>query len=209
MGMSEPDIRGVKTAALLHDIGNLAVPEHILSKPGRLTYDEYERLKLHPRVGAEIIRSVPFPYPVAPLVLSHHERWDGRGYPVGLKGQDIPLGARIIAVVDCFTSMLTDRPYRPPRTYAEAIATLRENGGVDPGSRRSSSGSSRCCPPSSRGCTARSRSHRPSRPASGTCRRTSRSRRWPTSPSPTVRSRCCATSRTPSVRRCGCPTRCR
>ena len=86
MGMSEPDIRGVKTAALLHDIGNLAVPEHILSKPGRLTYDEYERLKLHPRVGAEIIQSVPFPYPVAPLVLSHHERWDGRGYPAGLKG---------------------------------------------------------------------------------------------------------------------------
>jgi len=134
LGMSEPDIRGVKTAALLHDIGNLAVPEHILSKPGRLTYDEYERLKLHPRVGAEIIRSVPFPYPVAPLVLSHHERWDGRGYPAGLKGQEIPLGARIIAVVDCFTSMLTDRPYRPPRTYAEAIATLRENGGsaLDP-----------------------------------------------------------------------------
>lgn len=134
MGMSEPEIRGVKTAALLHDIGNLAVPEHILSKPGRLTYDEYERLKLHPRVGAEIIRSVPFPYPVAPLVLSHHERWDGRGYPAGLKAQDIPLGARIIAVVDCFTSMLTDRPYRPPRTYAEAIATLRENGGsaLDP-----------------------------------------------------------------------------
>jgi diguanylate cyclase (GGDEF)-like protein len=134
IGMSEPEIRGVKMAALLHDIGNLAVPEHILSKPGRLTYDEYERLKLHPRVGAEIIRSVPFPYPVAPLVLSHHEHWDGRGYPVGLKGQEIPLGARIIAVVDCFTSMLTDRPFRPPRTYAEAIATLRENGGsaLDP-----------------------------------------------------------------------------
>jgi len=128
LGMSESDIRGVKTAALLHDIGNLAVPEHILSKPSRLTYDEFERLKLHPRVGAEIIRSVPFPYPVAPLVLSHHERWDGRGYPAGLKGQEIPLGARIIAVVDCFTSMLTDRPYRPARTYAEAIVTLRENG---------------------------------------------------------------------------------
>jgi diguanylate cyclase (GGDEF)-like protein len=134
MGMSEPEVRGVKTAALLHDIGNLAVPEHILSKPGPLTYDEYERLKPHARIGADIIRSVPFPYPVAPLVLSHHERWDGRGYPVGLEAEDIPLGARVIAVVDCFTSMLSDRPYRPPRTYAEAIATLRENGGsaLDP-----------------------------------------------------------------------------
>ncbi|MCX6552481.1 MAG: HD domain-containing protein, partial [Acidobacteria bacterium] len=118
ISMTEPDIRGVKTAALLHDIGNLAIPEHILSKPGKLSYEEYEKLKIHPRVGADIIRSVPFPYPVAPLVLSHHERWDGRGYPSGLKGEDIPVGARIIAVVDCFTSMLMGRPYRPARTYA-------------------------------------------------------------------------------------------
>jgi diguanylate cyclase (GGDEF)-like protein len=132
--MTEPEVQAVKTAALLHDIGNLAVPEHILSKPGRLTYEEYERLKIHPRVGSDIISAVPFPYPVAPLVLSHHERWDGRGYPAALKGADIPTGARILAVVDCFTSMLTERPYRPSHTYAEAIATLRENGGstLDP-----------------------------------------------------------------------------
>jgi diguanylate cyclase (GGDEF)-like protein len=132
--MTEGEIRAVKTATLLHDIGNLAVPERILSKPGRLSYDEFDRLKVHPGVGAKIIRSVPFPIPVAPLVLAHHERWDGRGYPNGLKGEDIPPGARIIAVVDCFTSMLTDRPYRPARTYAEAIATLRENCGsaLDP-----------------------------------------------------------------------------
>ncbi len=134
LSMTEDEVRAVKTASLLHDIGNLAVPEHILSKPGRLTYEEYDRLKIHARVGADIIGSVPFPYPVAPLVLAHHERWDGRGYPSGLKGQDIPLGARILAVVDCFTSMLTERPYRPSHTYAEAIATLRENGGstLDP-----------------------------------------------------------------------------
>jgi len=134
LSMTEAEIRGVKTAALLHDIGNLAVPEHILSKPGPLTYEEYDRLKIHPRVGADIIKSVPFPYPVAPLVLAHHERWDGRGYPAGLKGRDIPVGARILAVVDCFTSMLTERPYRPSHTYAEAIATLLENGGstLDP-----------------------------------------------------------------------------
>jgi diguanylate cyclase (GGDEF)-like protein len=134
MLMTADEVQAVKTASLLHDIGNLAVPEHILSKSGRLTYEEYDRLKIHPRVGADIISSVPFPYPVAPLVLAHHERWDGRGYPSGLKGQDIPLGARILAVVDCFTSMLTERPYRPSHTYAEAIATLRENGGstLDP-----------------------------------------------------------------------------
>ena len=134
LGMTELEVRGVRTAALLHDVGNLAVPERILSKPGHLSYDEYNRLKVHPRVGADIIKSVPFPYPVAPLVLSHHERWDGRGYPDGLKGEAIPPGARILAVVDGFTSMLTDRPYRPARTFAEAIATLRENRGsaLDP-----------------------------------------------------------------------------
>jgi diguanylate cyclase (GGDEF)-like protein len=134
LSMTEAEVRAVKTAALLHDIGNLAVPEHILSKPGRLTNEEYDRLKIHPRVGADIIKSVPFPFPVAPLVLAHHERWDGRGYPAGLKGRDIPVGARILAVVDCFTSMLTERPYRPSHTYSESIATLRENGGstLDP-----------------------------------------------------------------------------
>ena len=154
LAMSEPEVQAVKTAALLHDIGNLAVPDHILSKPGRLTYDEYELLKKHPRVGADIIGQVPFPYPVAPLVLSHHERWDGRGYPAGLRGEDIPLGARIISVVDCFTSMLTERPYRPSHTYAEAIATLRENGGstLDPASSRSSS---RSCRPSRPSCIRR------------------------------------------------------
>jgi diguanylate cyclase (GGDEF)-like protein/putative nucleotidyltransferase with HDIG domain len=133
-GMSEPEVRGVRTAALLHDIGNLAVPEHILAKTGPLTHAEFERVKMHPRVGAEILRPVPFPYPVSSLVLAHHERWDGRGYPNGLKGDDIPLGARILAVIDCFTAMLAERPYRPSRTYAEAILTLRENGGgaLDP-----------------------------------------------------------------------------
>jgi diguanylate cyclase (GGDEF)-like protein len=134
LGMDESEIRGVRTATLLHDIGNLAVPERILSKPGPLSYEEFDRLKTHPRAGAEILSSVPFPYPVTPLVLSHHERWDGRGYPAGLKGEDIPYGARVIAVVDCFTSMLVERPFRPARTAAEAIATLRENRGsaLDP-----------------------------------------------------------------------------
>ena len=84
VGLSADEIQGVKTAALLHDIGKLAVPEHILSKPGPLTQEEFQKIRIHPQVGAEIIAAVPFPYPVAPLILSHHERWDGKGYPQGL-----------------------------------------------------------------------------------------------------------------------------
>ena len=92
VGMTENEIQGVKTGALLHDIGKLAVPEHILSKPGPLTQEEFQKIKVHPQVGAEIIAAVPFPYPVAPIILSHHERWDGKGYPAGLKGEEIPSG---------------------------------------------------------------------------------------------------------------------
>src|SRR5207247_4739337 len=95
-GLSETAIQGVKTAALLHDIGNLAIPEPILSKPGPLVHDEFQKIRLHPQIGAEIIGSVPFPYPVAPLTFSHHERWDGQGYPQGLSGEEIPLGARVL-----------------------------------------------------------------------------------------------------------------
>ena len=87
LGMPDTEIQGVKTAALLHDIGKLAVPEHILSKPGPLTQEEFQKIRIHPQVGAEIIAGVPFPYPVAPLILSHHERWDGKGYPQGLEGR--------------------------------------------------------------------------------------------------------------------------
>ena len=110
VGMSPADVQGVRTAALLHDIGKLAVPEHILSKPGPLTNEEFQRMKVHPQVGAEIIATVPFPYPVAPVIHGHHERWDGKGYPAGLKGDEIPLGARILAVVDHFDALTSERP---------------------------------------------------------------------------------------------------
>ena len=110
-GMSADEVEGVKVAALLHDIGKLAVPEHILTKPGRLTPDEFERVRIHPTIGADIIRAVPFPYPVAPYIESHHERWDGSGYPDGLAGDAIPLGARVLAVVDYYDALVTDRPY--------------------------------------------------------------------------------------------------
>ena len=134
LGMPESEIQGVKTAALLHDIGKLAVPEHILSKPGPLTQEEFHKIRVHPQVGAEIISAVPFPYPVAPLILSHHERWDGKGYPAGLKGDDIPLGARILSVVDHFDAMTSDRPYHKAMSSDAALALLNQEKGkaLDP-----------------------------------------------------------------------------
>ena len=134
MGMSDNDVEGVKTAALLHDIGKLAVPEHILSKPGPLTPEEFQKIRAHPKVGADIVSSVPFPYPVAPLILSHHERWDGKGYPAGLKGALIPLGARILSVVDYFDALMADRPYHKAMSYDSAVGKLRQEAGraLDP-----------------------------------------------------------------------------
>jgi diguanylate cyclase (GGDEF)-like protein/putative nucleotidyltransferase with HDIG domain len=129
-GLSDRDVQGVRTAALLHDIGNMAVPEHILSKPDALTPEEFERVKIHPRVGADILRNVSFGAPVSELVLCHHERWDGLGYPAGLRGKEIPLGARILAIADCYSTLQADRPYRPARTQVEAVAVLREYAGT-------------------------------------------------------------------------------
>jgi diguanylate cyclase (GGDEF)-like protein/putative nucleotidyltransferase with HDIG domain len=132
--LSEPEIQGIKTAALLHDIGKLAVPEHILSKPGPLTQEEFQKIRIHPQVGAEIIAAVPFPYPVAPLILSHHERWDGKGYPQGLAGTDIPLGARILTIVDYYDAVTTERPYHKALSNESAIGLLKHEAGraLDP-----------------------------------------------------------------------------
>jgi diguanylate cyclase (GGDEF)-like protein/putative nucleotidyltransferase with HDIG domain len=127
--LSDADVQAVRTAALLHDVGNMAVPEHILSKPDALTSEEFDRVKIHPRVGAEILRQVPFGAPVADLVLHHHERWDGLGYPAGLRGDKIPIGARILAIADCYSTLQSDRPYRPARTEIEALAVMREDAG--------------------------------------------------------------------------------
>src|SRR5207249_6399810 len=133
-GLSEPEIQGVKTAALLHDIGKLAVPEHILSKPGPLTQEEFQKVRVHPQVGAEIIAAVPFPYPVAPLILSHHERWDGKGYPQALAGDQIPIGARILTIVDYYDAVTTERPYHSALTMESAVGLLKHEMGraLDP-----------------------------------------------------------------------------
>ena len=134
MGMSALDVEGVRTAALLHDIGKLAVPEHILSKPGPLTPEEFQKIRAHPKIGAEIIARVPFPSPVAPLILCHHERWDGKGYPSGMSGRAIPLGARVLSVVDYFDALTTERPYHRAMSREAAIELLQQEAGraLDP-----------------------------------------------------------------------------
>jgi putative nucleotidyltransferase with HDIG domain len=131
---NEIQTKALQAAALLHDTGKLAVPEYILNKPGALTASEFERMKLHAAVGADILKSIDFPYPVEPIVRHHHENWDGTGYPDGLAGQAIPLGARILSVVDCFDALTSDRPYRPrmTRPQAEQILKDRRNKMYDP-----------------------------------------------------------------------------
>jgi len=125
----DAELRAIEAASLLHDMGKLAVPEHILNKPGKLTHAEFEKMKEHATIGADILSSIDFPYPVVPIVRHHHEHWNGGGYPAGLKGEEIPLGARILSVVDCFDALTSDRPYRPKMTSAQAIVILRERSG--------------------------------------------------------------------------------
>ena len=123
-------LRAIEAAALLHDMGKLAVPEYILNKPGKLTAAEFEKMKLHASVGADILSAIDFPYPVVPIVRHHHENWDGTGYPAGIKGTDIPIGARILAVVDCFDALTSDRPYRPRLSDEDALAILKQRRGT-------------------------------------------------------------------------------
>ncbi len=128
--LNKLDLDALHTAALLHDIGKLAVPEHIINKPGRLTPEEFEKMKIHPVVGADILQRVQFPYPVVPIVRSHHEWWNGKGYPDGLKGEEIPIGARILTVVDCFDALTSDRPYRKGKSLEDAMALVRSLSGT-------------------------------------------------------------------------------
>jgi putative nucleotidyltransferase with HDIG domain len=134
LGMSADEVLAVKIAALLHDVGKLAVPEHILAKPGPLTPEEFQKIRVHPQVGADIIAGIPFPSPVAPLILSHHERWDGRGYPSGLRGEEIPLGARILCLVDYFDALTSSRPYHSPMSIEATVAMIEQEAGkaLDP-----------------------------------------------------------------------------
>jgi diguanylate cyclase (GGDEF)-like protein/putative nucleotidyltransferase with HDIG domain len=123
--VSESEVQALFAGALLHDIGKLAVPEYILNKPGKLTEAEFAKMKIHPTVGGDILRRVNFPYPVEDIVRYHHEKWDGTGYPKGLRGEAIPLVARIISVVDFYDATRCDRPYRKGMTREESLSLLR------------------------------------------------------------------------------------
>jgi putative nucleotidyltransferase with HDIG domain len=129
LGLSETELDALRAAALLHDIGKLAVPEYIISKPGKLTPEEFEKMKTHTIVGAEIVERINFPYAVAPMVRGHHERWNGTGYPDGLAGEGIPIGARILAAVDCLDALASDRQYRRALPVSEAIGIIAAEAG--------------------------------------------------------------------------------
>ncbi|MGC2707940.1 MAG: HD domain-containing phosphohydrolase [Candidatus Sulfotelmatobacter sp.] len=128
--LTEDETEALQAASVLHDIGKLAVPEHIIAKPGKLTPEEFEKMKSHPIVGAEILEQVDFPYPVVPIVRAHHEKWDGSGYPYGLKGEAIPIGARILSAVDCLDALASDRQYRKALPLDDAIAKVVSESGI-------------------------------------------------------------------------------
>lgn len=129
LGLGNDELEALRAAAVLHDIGKLAVPEHIISKPGKLTPEEFEKMKVHPIVGAEILERVQFPYPVVPIVRAHHEKWNGTGYPAGLRGEEIPIGARILAAVDALDALASDRQYRRALPLDEAMEKIEQDSG--------------------------------------------------------------------------------
>ncbi len=128
-GISGPELDAVATGALVHDIGKLGIPDHILAKPGKLSPEEFRRIQTHVSIGAEILKPVPFPFPVVEVVMTHHERWDGLGYPCGIKGEDIPMGGRIISIVDVYDALTSDRPYRRAMSPEEALKVMKEAAG--------------------------------------------------------------------------------
>jgi diguanylate cyclase (GGDEF)-like protein/putative nucleotidyltransferase with HDIG domain len=130
LGLSDQELEALRAAALLHDIGKLAVPDQIINKPGRLTPEEFEKMKIHPIIGADILERVAFPYPVAPIVRAHHEKWNGNGYPDGLKAEEIPIGARILAAVDCLDALASDRQYRKALPLDEAMKVVALEAGL-------------------------------------------------------------------------------
>jgi putative nucleotidyltransferase with HDIG domain len=130
LGLNDDETEALRAASVLHDIGKLAVPEHIIAKPGKLTPEEFDKMKIHPIVGAEILEQVDFPYPVVPIVRAHHEKWDGSGYPAGLKREEIPIGARILSAVDCLDALASDRQYRRALPLDQAMAKVASESGT-------------------------------------------------------------------------------
>jgi putative nucleotidyltransferase with HDIG domain len=131
IGENDPMVlEAIKAAALLHDVGKIGIPEHILNKPGRLSASEFDVMKQHAAMGAEILSVIDFPYPVVPIVRHHHENWNGTGYPDGISGEAIPTGARILQVVDCFDALTSDRPYRRQLSALEALRIIGDRRGT-------------------------------------------------------------------------------
>ena len=130
MGLSEDDMDGIRLAALVHDVGKISVPSEILVKPGRLNPTEMLIMRMHSEAGYEILKDIEFPWPVADAVYQHHERWDGTGYPRGIQGEDLILGARILGVADVVEAMASHRPYRPALGIDASIAEIREGRGT-------------------------------------------------------------------------------
>lgn len=129
LNLGHEEKQALQAASILHDIGKLAVPDYIISKPGKLTHEEFEKMKVHTVVGAAILEQVAFPYAVPAIVRSHHERWDGTGYPDGLAGEQIPIGARILSAVDCFDALASDRQYRRALPLQQAMDYVVSLGG--------------------------------------------------------------------------------
>jgi putative nucleotidyltransferase with HDIG domain len=127
--IEEPLLQAIEAAALLHDVGKLAIPDALLDKPGPLTPDEYERVKQHAAIGGELLTEVAFPGPLASLVRHHHENWDGSGYPDGQSRAQIPLGARVLAIADCYDALTSHRPYRRALSHDSAVAMIHERRG--------------------------------------------------------------------------------
>ena len=129
-GITDRLLVAIEGAALLHDIGKLGLPDFILQKAGPLTADEYEQVKAHPTIGADILAAAAFPGALTLIVRHHHENWDGTGYPDRLRGDEIPLGARIVAIVDCYDAMTSDRPYRRASSHESAVAMIHQRRGT-------------------------------------------------------------------------------
>ena len=131
VGLGDPDLlRAIETAALFHDVGKLAIPDRLLAKPGPLTREEYDHVKQHAAIGADLLAGLFLSGPLALLVRHHHENWDGTGYPGRLRGEDIPAGARALAIADCYDAMTSDRPYRRAMGHTAAITMMSQRRGT-------------------------------------------------------------------------------
>lgn len=123
-------MENIRQGAILHDLGKIGISDNVLLKKTQLTKKEFDEIKKHPQIAADIIRPIQFMHDIIPLILYHHEHWDGKGYPAGLKGEEIPIGARIISIADVYQALTSNRPYRKAFRKKEAMQMIKENSGT-------------------------------------------------------------------------------